>query len=88
MRSRGRGGGGGIIGCFFVGVCFICFAFPLLWFNEKYQVILAKLYNFGEKKCVKDVDPMNPDPAKHNELVHCNGKLATFEPLVEPDVGF
>ena len=62
---------------FIFGVICICFAIPMIWFNERKLVRMYKLFDDAKKAVIKDIAINEVRGANDLRLIHANGKTKT-----------
>lgn len=68
-----------------VGLVLFVMAFPLLWFNERREAIMWKLFGRAAKIVKADVSSTKVNPENDCCLVHVPGEASTQESLADPD---
>lgn len=64
----------------------ICFAYPMVWMNERKLVKVYKTIALGREACV-EANPDEPSAENNHKLVHAKGTLAVTEALVDEQFG-
>ena len=75
------------LGDFILGCIMICFALPMIWFNERKLVRIYKLIGKARKVVVKDIAINEVRGANDLKLIHATGKTVTHTPLSDESFG-
>jgi hypothetical protein len=78
--KKTKNGKGGTFGYWLSGVCMICFAYPMVWMNERKLVKIYKVIAAGRENCV-EANCEEPNEENNFKLVHAKGTTSTEKTL-------
>jgi hypothetical protein len=79
-------GGNNTFAIWLSGVCMICFAYPMVWMNERKLVKIYKVIASGRENCV-EANAEEPSEENNFKLVHAKGMLSTEKTVDDEQFG-
>lgn len=79
-------GGNNTFAIWLSGVCMICFAYPMVWMNERKLVKIYKVIASGRENCV-EANAEEPNEENNFKLVHAKGMLSTEKTVDDEQFG-